>query len=66
MSARELKAEFDRRGWDWFGYRRFCFARNPYARLVSLFKRRQEHDASLTRRVHVAGNLANWIIGVTI
>jgi hypothetical protein len=61
ITARELKAEFDRRGWDWFEYRRFCFVRNPYARVVSLFKRRREREARFTRRIHLAGNVANWI-----
>ena len=42
MPARELKPFFERYGWDWDSYRRFCFVRNPFSRLVSLFHRRIE------------------------
>lgn len=37
MPAKEAKAIFDDRDWDWFGFARFCVARNPYARIVSLY-----------------------------
>ena len=37
MPAREAKLAFTEKGWDWFGYRRFCIVRNPYARMVSLY-----------------------------
>jgi hypothetical protein len=37
MPAKEAKAVFDERGWNWFGFRRFCVVRNPYTRIVSLY-----------------------------
>ena len=37
MPAKEARAIFERRGWDWFSYRRFCVVRNPYTRVVSLY-----------------------------
>jgi hypothetical protein len=37
MPAKEAKAVFDKRGWDWFAFDRFCVVRNPYARIVSLY-----------------------------
>lgn len=37
ISALELKSIFDKRGWHWDRYKRFCVIRNPYDRVVSLF-----------------------------
>jgi hypothetical protein len=37
IPARELKAVFDERGWNWTDYRSFCVVRNPYSRVVSLY-----------------------------
>jgi hypothetical protein len=37
MPAREAKGIFEDKGWDWFGYHRFCVVRNPYTRVVSLY-----------------------------
>ena len=37
MPAGEAKQVFDEKGWGWFGYRRFCVVRNPFARVVSLY-----------------------------
>ena len=37
ITARELKAVFDERGWNWTDYRSFCVVRNPYSRVVSLY-----------------------------
>ncbi len=47
MTAKEAKAIFDQNGWDWFSYRRFCFVRNPYTRVVSLY---HHHRSMRTRR----------------
>lgn len=37
ISARELNAIFNERGWDWDSYRRFCVVRNPFDRVVSWY-----------------------------
>lgn len=37
ITARELKAVFEQRGWDWSVYRKFCVVRNPFDRVVSLY-----------------------------
>lgn len=37
ISAYELKKVFERRGWRWQEYNRFCVVRNPYDRVVSLY-----------------------------
>jgi hypothetical protein len=47
MPAKEVKQVFDKMGWDWFHYRRFCIVRNPYARVVSLY---YHHLSMRTRR----------------
>jgi hypothetical protein len=37
MPASEVKRVFDDKGWDWYGYHRFCIVRNPFTRMVSLY-----------------------------
>ena len=37
ISALELKNIFEDRSWDWDSYKKFCFVRNPYDRVVSLY-----------------------------
>lgn len=37
ITALELKRIFERRGWNWSSYKKFCVVRNPFDRLVSLF-----------------------------
>jgi hypothetical protein len=56
ISARQLKEIFDRQGWDWFSYRRFCVVRNPYDRVVSLYHFKLERDR---RSVPTRGFLYN-------
>lgn len=50
--ARELKPIFEKQGWDWFAYRRFCVVRNPYDRVVSLYHhyRRVNADKKKARK----------------
>lgn len=62
ISARELKRVFDRHGWNWFQYKRFCVVRNPYTRLVSLFNRRREKESLWNPRIRLKGNLFNRLI----
>lgn len=42
ISARELKAIFQRKGWNWDDYRVFCVVRNPYDRMISLYRHQQK------------------------
>lgn len=42
ISAAELKAIFEAKGWEWTRYRKFCMVRNPFDRVVSLYHLHQE------------------------
>ena len=44
MAPREAARAFAQRGWDYFGYRRVTCVRNPYPRLVSLYRMIVETD----------------------
>lgn len=42
ISASELKVIFEKKGWEWAGYKKFCMVRNPFDRVVSLYHLHQE------------------------
>ncbi len=58
MNAREAHRAFTALGWDWEAYSRFCVVRNPYARLVSLFRRRTEVELGSSRLPPISGALS--------
>ncbi|MDD4955629.1 MAG: sulfotransferase family 2 domain-containing protein [Candidatus Omnitrophica bacterium] len=39
ITPEELKNHFLKMGWDWDKYFKFCFVRNPWDRLVSIYYR---------------------------
>lgn len=49
ISARDLKLIFERCGWDWRAYRKFCVVRNPFDRVVSLYHHRLAPPAKRER-----------------
>lgn len=62
MTAKDLKTVFEQRGWDWSEYKKFCVVRNPYARLLSLFRRRREVETQWQTNISFAGNISNWFL----
>jgi hypothetical protein len=50
--AIEAKKIFERRGWKWKKYKKFCLIRNPYDRVVSAYKKRWQKDYGL----NITGN----------
>ncbi|MGZ9812024.1 sulfotransferase family 2 domain-containing protein [Pseudoroseicyclus sp. H15] len=54
ISARELKDIFDKNGWDFSSYSKFCVVRNPFDRVVSLYHHYLKHrrEGSFLRRAY--------------
>jgi len=57
MRPIEVRDEFTRRGWDFAGYTKFVFARNPWARSVSLYRHIQQSEGD-------AGDFPDWVRGL--
>jgi hypothetical protein len=64
MSAREAKSGCGIKSIDWFDFRRFCVVRNPYARLLSLYFRRLEHDRKWDSRIRPVSNISSALLRV--
>ena len=45
ISALELKEIFEQKGWNWDEYFKFCFVRNPFDRVASLYHHKKRKDA---------------------
>lgn len=66
MPPREAAAAFRARGWDFDGYRRVTVVRNPYPRLVSLYRMICEVDGlwTLRRRLGLGvPSFGRWLAG---
>lgn len=66
MSPAEAALAFDRRGWDFAGYRRVTCLRNPYPRLVSLYRMIRAVDGVWRLRARAGLGLpgfADWLRG---
>jgi len=57
ISSIELKNIFDKRGWDWYDYKKFCMIRNPYDRVVSLYHHHLKMMAKRSEERLAIGNL---------
>ncbi len=42
LRAKKLKKVFEKRGWKWSEYRKFCLVRDPFDRVISAYKMRWE------------------------
>lgn len=62
MTARELKAVFDRKSWHWAAYDRFCLVRSPFTRLPSLFLRRTEPGRLADPQANPLSNRVSWLL----
>jgi len=61
ISASELKAIFEKKGWEWAEYRKFCMVRNPFDRVVSLYHLHQEIMRQKVKGRNVIQKLLRYI-----
>ncbi len=60
ISPLEVERIFDQRGWEWDRYKKFCFVRNPFDRVVSLFYLKRRIDKNKKSRAYIK-KIKRWI-----